>query len=91
MRVNVKESSGKRFNIAFPSGLIFNPVMATISCSAANRAIEENTEDTEIKLTPKQMRVLFKALNEASKQLKRDNLPLVEVVSEDGENVTVIL
>ncbi len=91
MRIKIEESGGKKINIAFPSWLIFNPIMATISCGAANHAIDKNAKNVDIELTPKQMRVLFKALSDAAKQLKRDGLPLVEVVSEDDDNVTVIL
>lgn len=91
MKIKIEESSGRKINIGFPSWLLFNPIMATISCSAANRAIDKNAKNVDIELTPKQMRVLFKALSDAAKQLRRDDLPLVEVVSEDDANVTVIL
>ncbi len=92
MRIKIKESSGKKFSIVIPTGLIFNPVVATLLCGVANRAIDENTEDSNnIELTPKQMRILFKAIRVAAKQLKKDKLPLVEVVSADGEEVLIDL
>lgn len=91
MKIKAEESRGKSFNIVIPSWLVFNPIMATFLCGAANRAIQEKHTDNKIKLTPKQMRVLFKCIRVAAKQLKKDDLPLVEVVSENGENVEIIL
>lgn len=90
MKVFVKKPDGKTIKLAFPSELVFNSLFATIACSSANRAIEEHS-DCNVKLTPKQMRTLFKALNEASNQLKKDGLPFVEVISDDGDNITVML
>lgn len=91
MRIKVEESGKRAINICIPSGIVFNPIVATIGCGIANKSLSQNSKTKEINLTPKQMRALFKALNEASKILKRDGLPLVEVTSSDGESVKVIL
>lgn len=91
MKVKVEESNGKSFNIVIPSWLLFNPIVATLSCGAANRAIDKNDPDNEIKLTSRQMRILFKGMRVAAKQLKKDGLPLVEVVSSNDTNVEIIL
>ena len=91
MRIVVSESGEKRINLVLPTKLFLNPITAVLSCGIANRSIKENTRNVDMELTPEQMRILFKALNNAAKQLKKDNIPFVEVTSSNGNHVFISL
>lgn len=78
MKVVIKNSGdAKALTIALPTAFLFNPASAAI--------VSKQTEE----FTYEQMHSLMKALRKAKKCLR--SIPIVEVKSSNGEEVTVWL
>jgi hypothetical protein len=81
MKIRV-EADGHRFTIPFPTGLFLNRITCHILAGCLKRY-------TEFPLTEMQIYALSIELKRAKKTLA--NLPLIDVVSNDGQKVKITL
>ena len=81
MRVVVKEGSRRVFHLRLPTGLMLNPVSAGV--------ISIKLRETDVKISGKQLYVLFRAIKRYKK--KHPEWKLVEVESRSGEAVEVVI
>ena len=80
MRVKIK-ANGRRVTIPVPYSMLGNGLIL--------RALSGAVQNTEVPLTPQQMRMLIDGLREAKGNFGA--LTLVDVLSADGDTVTVTL
>jgi hypothetical protein len=93
MKILIQKPDRKPTRILLPTGLLFNATTATLSSGIIRgKAKRHGVSDEDLQmLTAKNMRRLFRELHRAKKQLKRLDLPLVEVSNPDGEQIEITL
>ena len=80
IRVNLADDKPRKLMICLPTRAIFSSLSATIAA---------NVSKDDLDLTSAQMRALFREIRRSRKIL--GDLPLVEVISSDGEYVRIDL
>ena len=80
IRVNLADDKPRKLMICLPTRAIFSSLSATIAA---------NVSKDELNLTSAQMRTLFREIRQSRKLL--GDLPLVEVLSSDGEYIRIDL
>lgn len=81
MKVIVKETTGTDVNLPLPSGLVFNPVSATILAGLCKKY--------GVAVSRKQMVDFLKLVREYKKN--HPDWRFIEVDSPDGEHVEIVL
>ena len=81
MRIEIADADQRR-TIRIPTGLLLNPLTAAAARRVINKKLDAH-------LSPGQCRTLFQALRAAAGVLRRQDMPLVEALSADGENVRI--
>ncbi len=80
IRVSIAGRKPRKLMICMPTRAIFSSLSATIAA---------NVSKDDLDLTSAQMRVLFREIRKSRKVL--GDLPLIEVISSDGEYVRIDL
>ena len=88
MKLSIK-SKEKKLNLRFPSFLIFNGAVATVGSCFVNSYMKKHSDDTQINISPKNARRLFKEVRIARRRNK--DWYIVEVDDKDGESVKIKL
>ncbi len=105
MRIVVQESGGKPIRIAFPTGMLFNPVTAVLAASLINKTLagklsEEDIEEAEELAENAEdypaegirTRDLIRFCHEINRMKRiHGSLPLVEVEDDGGDCVKIYL
>lgn len=100
MHIQVKEADGKKIDIRFPTRMFVNSVTATVGFEILKKQLKdgklkEHVENVDLSVldgfTAAQMRVLFREVNRAKVQLRREGIPLVEVRDGSGDEVIITL
>lgn len=81
MRIEIVDAD-KRRTIRIPTGLLLNPLTAAAARRVINKSLDAH-------LSPGQCSALFQALRATAGVLRRQDVPLVEALSADGENVRI--
>ena len=81
MRIEIADAD-KRRTIRIPTGLLLNPLTAAAARRVINKSLNAH-------LSLGQCLALFQAFRAAADVLRRQDAPLVEVLSADGENVRI--